>query len=71
MKRTTANNGGGGGEEKKCGTKRNERKEEERGAHVCVSYESSMLIRADDPIRKHAHRSSGGAEEFSSLVREV
>lgn len=44
MKRTTANNGGGGGEEKKCGTKRNERKEEERGAHVCVSYESTQYV---------------------------
>lgn len=45
-------------EEKKCGTKRNERKRErEKRTCACHTSPPSMLIRADDPIRKHAHRS--------------
>lgn len=61
-------------EEKRKNAGRNgakgKRKREERTC-ACHTSPPSMLIRADDPIRKHAHRSSGGAEEFSSLVREV
>lgn len=46
-------------EEKKCGTKRNGERKREREKRTCACHTSppSMLIRADDPIRKHAHRS--------------
>lgn len=61
MKRTTANNGG---ERRRRREKmrdetewRKEEREREKRTCACHTSPPSMLIRADDPIRKHAHRS--------------
>lgn len=60
----------GKGDEEEERKTREWKEEREREKRTCACHTSppSMLIRADDPIRKHAHRSRA---EFSSLVRRV